>query len=229
MHKISQIKLVYNELCLGELKKKYDNNPEVMEYILFLMQCNALKNGYRPVYKYKTYIYEGKIRIKFMSDLLRVMPLTKVYVEPRAYSVQRKEVKINRELIQEYMKLTKDEIRELVDIVLENGILDSKYFVFKKYNNKIMRLYARFQVFTSHHRVLSIVYNILVTFFLAMIATSIGVLLLLMDIGEEYASQIPIAIKVLLGFITISGIPTIAWTLITTRPTKYEKDNHFND
>jgi hypothetical protein len=105
------------------------------------MQYEVLKEGRKVVYKYKTYIAEdGRIRIKYMSDLLRVMPLTKIDVNVRNIDYRdAKEIKIHKEKIQEYTRITKEQRQDLVNMILENEEWSPEYFVFKNYQNKIMR------------------------------------------------------------------------------------------
>jgi hypothetical protein len=63
MLKFNQIDFIYTEVCCKGLKNIRDVNHQQLEYILFLMQYHSLQDRERPLYKYKTYIYNGAVHI----------------------------------------------------------------------------------------------------------------------------------------------------------------------
>lgn len=226
MGKITHTELVYRELCYKKLKKTYLDKPDEIEKILFLMQYDALRNGRKPVYKYRTYIEDNKIRIKYMSDLLRVMTLTDIAIGRTNVSFADKEyIQENKEHIQEYIGFSNEKLDEVVNWVVKDGVLAPKYFTFKKYNNKIMRLFARFQNwFINHHALKGYVFVALTMFLLAMLVCCAVLISIFMSLGKEYYDQTMIVIKGLITIVIIAFIPWLALTIKITRPTKYEKE-----
>lgn len=229
MGKIAHTEFVYNELCFKEFKSMHENRPEKIERILFLMQYEALKEGKNPVYKYKTYIDGGTIQIKYLSDLLRVMPLTEIIVAERDVGYTgRQEVIKNREEIRKYAKLTNDKINELVAWVLENEEFDSKYFVYEIYRNKKRRLFARIAYYTAtRHFLKAFAFLNLTMFFAASIIASVVFIMLLPKL-MSMVDNFPVEVVITAGLLPIFiGILWLIWVWRWTRPIQYEIDNHY--
>lgn len=228
MLKSSHAELVYKEICYGELKNKFNNKPAEIERILFLMQYNAFKNGRMRVYKYKTYIDGTDIRIKYMSDLLRVMPLTDIIIGDRYDYNEKKDIEKNREEVKNYTDLSDERLKEIVKWVIENEELDPKYFVYGKYKSKLMRASARLHYYAKRHPLAAAFHSALAAYLAAiLIGLVIGLPIIQVSISKEYLYQMPYAIKGLIVMGGVPGIPWLLWSMKITKPTWYEKDKHY--
>ncbi|MGX8851077.1 hypothetical protein [Amedibacillus sp. YH-ame10] len=200
-----------------------NNSIEIFEDLLFLVQYDVLKQGKRSFLRGKIYLYDNKVRIKYLSDLLRVSSFH--FFRPKGASLNSLNSYI--EIMKKYMKLSDQEIVDKVMNIIKNEKLDEKYFEFKKYDSKPMRYMARISANGSEN-----MYGFIRTYlvsvptlamFLALVFVSIYVASV--DI-ELFIKNLPIiAFFIVIEFVMI-GIWVI-WTWKWMKPTKYEIENRY--
>jgi len=228
------LEAVYTTVCYTYLTKNKNATIEDAEKVLFLMQYNRMKKENRKLYDEKTYIRDDEIYIAYISDLLRVMAPTKMTIYPSlfAYSIWQNHPSIhtvirNEKKAEEYAKLPIDEITRKVNQIIETEELDSYYFVYKPYQNRKRRLFARYRgrMFTRTNL------KDTIKFF------GYSLLMLLLFPFTMFGLIIPlralfftIEIADIIVFTSIFLILFIPWLIITyrwTRPTDFEIENDY--
>jgi len=226
MRKHNWMATLYDYIVADYIKDKPEKAKDTMERILFLMQYDSILNDKKkPMLPYKIYIYEDEIRVRYISDLLRVTrEMGKFFVGGRSAPSWRG---INAEykyleLSKKYKKLAPNQIALRVERIIANETLSSKYFVFEKYEDKNMRKLARLNVFHLERPILFFFWLILTIYalvpYLTIFLISIYAIVdnTVVDKVLE-ARNIPIIV-----FMIIITIPWLIWTRKLTKPTEYE-------
>jgi|GEM_PF-1176692 len=226
MRKFNWVSLLYTYIVADYIKDKPEKAKDTIERILFLMQYDSLLNDKKKtMLPYKIYIYEDEIRVRYISDLLRVTRAMRLstgagssFPSWRGINDQYKYL----ELSKKYKKLAPNQIALRVERIIANEALNSKYFVFEKYEDKMMRKLARLSVYELEHPILFVFWALLMvctlTPFLAILLISIYAIVdnTVVDKVLE-ARNIPIII-----YMIIITIPWLIWTMKLTKPTEYE-------
>ena len=226
MRKHNWVATLYDYIVADYIKDKPEKAKDTMERILFLMQYDSILNDKKkPMLPYKIYIYEDEIRVRYISDLLRVTrEMGEFFVGGRSAPSWRG---INAEykyleLSKKYKKLAPNQIALRVERIIANETLNSKYFVFEKYEDKNMRKLARLNVFNLERPILFFFWLILTVYalvpYLTIFLISIYAVVdnTVVDKVLE-ARNIPIII-----YMIIITIPWLIWTMKLTKPTEYE-------
>ena len=226
MRKFNWVSLLYTYIVADYIKDKPEKAKDTIERILFLMQYDSLLNDKKKtMLPYKIYIYEDKIRVRYISDLLRVTRAMRLstgagssFPSWRGINDQYKYL----ELSKKYKKLAPNQIALRVERIIANEALNSKYFVFEKYEDKNMRKLARLNVFHLERPILFFFWLILTIYalvpYLTIFLISIYAIVdnTVVDKVLE-ARNIPIIV-----FMIIITIPWLIWTRKLTKPTEYE-------
>jgi len=229
-----KLSAIYTTVCYKYLTKNKEATIEDAEKILFLMQYTRLKEENRTVYDERTYINDEGIHITYISDLLRVMPPTEMSSYPSliTYGVWQNCPSIhtvirNEKEAEEYAKMPIDEITRKVNQIIETEELDNYYFVYKPYQSRKRRLFARYRgrMFTRTNL------KDTIKFF------GYSLLMLLLFLFTMFGLIIPlralfftIEIADIIVFTSIFLILFIPWLIITyrwTRPTDFEIENDY--
>jgi len=225
MRKFNWVSLLYTYIVADYIKDKPEKAKDTIERILFLMQYDSILNDKKkPMLPYKIYIYEDEIRVRYISDLLRVTRAKRLFNGVTSFPSWRsiKDEFKYLELSKKYKKLAPNQIALRVERIITNETLNSKYFVFEKYEDKMMRKLARLSVYELEHPILLVFWAVLMVFavvpYLAIILISIYAIVdnTIMDKVLE-ARNIPIII-----YMIIITIPWLIWTRKLTKPTEYE-------
>lgn len=195
---------------------------KTIEFLIFLAQKESLKKFEKPLLNEKIHIYEDKVKIPYISDLLRVGE--KQYISYRGYDItqMRKYLK----LLKKYKDYTDQAIEEEVKKNITENILSDKYFVYSDYCNKNYRRYARLIMNQENHACLSFIRKILITIIIAILV------IILMGIYFIYfaSGQVNLTIQNLL-FIMLIDFCLITiyvyWTLLWMKPTEFEIKNGY--
>jgi len=226
MRNYSWMATIYTYIVADYIKDKPENAKDTMERILFLMQYDSLLNDKKkPMLPYKIYIYEDEIRVRYISDLLRVTRAMRYFAGAGSRFLSWRDINDKYkylELSKKYKKLAPNQIALRVERIIANETLNSKYFVFEKYEDKMMRKLARLSVYELEHPILFIFWALLMvctlTPFLAILLISIYAIVdnTVVDKVLE-ARNIPIII-----YMIIITIPWLIWTMKLTKLTEYE-------
>lgn len=222
---------VYHMACTEKLHEDTKENIEVLEKVLLLAQYESLLKDGKPFLKYKIHIYEDNIRIKYISDLLRVSPINSFgsyYVSFYSFVIYKKRVK-------KYMRLNDNKRDEKVAEITSKLDLDKKYFVFEKYRNKHMRRVARLRMREEGNKLtqkadsgkgrgLNIRQALGLCICLPLLFMSI-LFTIECFVYEETARLTDLTTSLILSSVFL--IPYVIWTLMWMRPTKYEIENEF--
>ena len=223
---------VYYYICYKYLHGKPERKIENLEKILFLMQHQSLRESNKFFLRYKIYIYNDEIRIRYISDLLRVSPIIDFGGDGMAY---RKSMKYYQKKLVYFSKLSDDKLDERVKKIIEKGDLEEKYFVFEKYRDNRMRRIARLKMTEQkYHFTGSIEYGILAGISLrkaismCLIMTFLIPALLCLPLLITSGSIL--YFKYFMIFFIIASIFIIIysmWNYLWMRPTKYEIENGY--
>lgn len=133
---------VYGNLCAKYTSQYPKESIYKLEKILFLMQYESIKQYNSPLLAYNTYIYEDKIYLQYVSDLLRV---AKAHPDTDDYFIYSK---VRKYKYDKMMKTLANKTEQELDIEIELLIRENKlqrgYFFFEPGNNKNMRRLVRF-------------------------------------------------------------------------------------
>lgn len=190
---------------------------EKVEIMLVLIQNHFVNNGHRPIMVYKTYIDEGIIYHKYLSDVIRLRPIVP---EHCLYVYQ------DSEIVQECKKMTIDELKSALDNAIKNNLLNDDYFVLKKYNGPNFRGYARFtNRFSGKYMYITLYFTIIGSLFLMVLLLIYAFYFLgLLNVNYEYLMKrqndglIVIASSFFINIFIYKKVIKIFRT-----PTKYEK------
>jgi len=228
------LEAVYTTVCYKYLTKNKEATIEDAEKILFLMQYARLKEENRTVYDERTYINEEGIHITYISDLLRVMPPTEMSSYPSliTYGVWQNRPSIhtvirNEKEAEEYAKMPIAEIAKQVNEILQTEEFDRYYFVHKTYQNRRMRLQARFYGrICTRTKFKDIIKFFSYVFLLMMLClfTMGGLAILLRAIFFTIKLE---DIYVFISFYLSVFIPWLIITYKWTRPTIFEIENNY--
>lgn len=204
----------------------FTSNPSIdsLEKILFLIQVDSLEKDDRPFIKSKIYINGMKIRITYISDLLRVSPITEfgydsLYINPK--------MDIYLKRMKKYSKLNDVELQNAVNKVLNTKRLDGKYFTHDTYKNNLMRKWARLKLMGKNHRVL----EMFRAFFEISICFPLYICTLIFLFSYLISGNGAIKEKLfqLIGYTALFNIPYLIWMWIWMKPTKYEIEKGYED
>lgn len=201
----------------------------MIEKALFLTQYESIINENEPFYEYETYIYNNEIRIKYLSDRLRVMSMEIATAESTSGGY------LNFELMDKYMQSIKKnlntselELSLIVEKIIKQKKLNEKYFKFEKYNNSFLRKRARVSA-----RTLDVNFMLfMLKRFLGFIGYSCVLLYIVSVIQLVVDSKFPPTIESL-GFALLLSPFLILWMIWERKwmkPTKFElENNYFNE
>jgi len=226
MRKHNWVATLYDYIVADYIKDKPEKAKDTMERILFLMQYDSILNDKKkPMLPYKIYIYEDEIRVRYISDLLRVTrEMGKFFVGGRSAPSWRG---INAEykyleLSKKYKKLAPNQIALRVERIIANETLSSKYFVFEKYEDKNMRKLARLNVFHLERPILFFFWLILTIYALVPYLT-IFLISIYAIVDNTVVDKVLKARNIpIIAFMIIITIPWLIWTRKLTKPTEYE-------
>lgn len=127
-------------------KKKWDiNDIKRFEMLLALIQNDILNNGEPPILVFKTYISNGTIYHKYLSDIIRIRkPEFKMpYIQL-----------IDQNILDNYIDLSNDELEKLFKYKLDNKMFDTNYYVIDEYKGPSLKGIARFTADNSGYKYL---------------------------------------------------------------------------
>lgn len=232
MRKFDCMSRLYVKGCMDYIKEKPESAKENLENILFLLQYDSLqdKKNKKPFIPYKIYIDGDVIRIRFISDLFQVIKTMGNYwigargsFPPIPWHGPTDEYKYMN-LLEKYKSLPIEQIKLRVNEIMKSENLDSKYFIYGKYDDKFMRKIARFLAYGENN----FYKEKLFWFVLMIIVVCFGVLLTL----PHYEDIIVYDMNTLYtGFIMGAGIGIVIWFIwiwkIVMTPTQFEMDNDY--
>lgn len=220
--KFMRMNIIYTTICSQRLSKR---KVETVEYLLLLIQQESIELGMKPLICNPIYIDENTVRIKYLSDLLRVRRNMVIHYKGfNGNEMMKKYLKI----LSKYIKLSDAEIEKKALQLISKDDLDSKYFLYEKYDNIIMRKIARIEANRDIHSIASFIR----TFFVTIPAIIISVAILLGFYMIYFESRVDKDISILFPFLLIDSvfiIIFIIWSWIWSKPTEYEINQHNND
>lgn len=198
---------------------------KIIELLIFLAQKESLDKFKRPLINDKIYIYEGKVRIPYISDLFRVGE--KLYISYRGYDITR--MRDYLKLLEKYKAYTDQEIEYEVSKIIDMNNLPDKYFAYFDYNNNY-RKYSRLVMNQENHSILSFVRK----FFIAIPSFVVFILVLMGTYFINFSStKVNLSVQNLLFIILIDLcliVIYICWTLLWIKPTRFEiKNGYLNE
>lgn len=222
---------VYGFICSHYIKGKPENIKEKTEKILFLMQYESLHTGEKkPFIPYKIYIDGINIRVRYIHDILCVRKVMTNFARGggKAFPSWRgmKDILKYDKIFNKYAKESVEGIAERVQFILDNKDLDSKYFVFCKYEDKNSRRLARLWSRQEES------FSKWISWF---ILTVIALPLLFCVFVIFYASvrytveNLMIKILVYLSLLIVIDTPWFIWTWNwMNQPTQFELENGYD-
>lgn len=222
MYKSTRIEMIYNDICIDMIKDSVHSSPEAMEKIVFLLQYTSLKKDNKRLFRYKIYINNNKVRIEYLSDLLRTVPFTKITISYRDIGLwDNKAIRKCQKEVKKYIAMSTQEVDQLVEQILLNESLPSKYFVYQKYVNKRRRLIARHVSRYNDHFFRGWFFMVVSIFaFVALLSILFMVLLLICGVDKEYLNM---GSSWIILFIPV----WLFWAKYRLKPTNYEIENHY--
>lgn len=182
-----------------------------------LIQNELLKNGEKSILSCKTYIYEGTIYHKYLSDIIRVRQPKK-----RMPGFQY----IDKKILDKYRNMSNEELHKLFDQTLINNMFDTRYFVFDKYRGPNLKHIARLTSDASYYKYM-LMLNYFVKFPLLMFsALVIGFVFNRFDIFNvsleylNYRFENLISLMLMVGLATLLTLYKIIKKMIN--PTQFE-------
>lgn len=123
MH-IFWLRKIYSYMGYSYFSNK-NNDIVVFEYLLFLVQFEVLQNKKKSFLKEKIYIDGNKIRIKYISDLIRVRPF--VFVRGLGENLDSLNEYVS--IMQKYLAMGEDQIKKEVLYIIneKNWMRDILY------------------------------------------------------------------------------------------------------
>ncbi len=205
---------------------------EDIEKIIFLANCYVLEKYNRPMLKYKTYVYDNKIYLKFLSDLLRVMSYSDSNSAPMptARDVKEGEKYNYKKVIERYSKLDGDELNRQINEIISQKRFAGKYIVYGKNESNIMRYFARNSAWIYSHwsSILKWMLGWLsVGMICAWIVYGVANFLTLFGFYIDALYTIGNEIIPLMFFSVVTIVPWCLMTLRAIQPTKYEIENGY--
>ncbi|MGL5041765.1 MAG: hypothetical protein ACRC6X_01515 [Culicoidibacterales bacterium] len=217
--------LVYSHICrkyLEYLKEKEKRSIRSIEYILVIMHHESLKKGGKRLLRYPIYIDGEEVRIFYISDLLRVMPPT--MFGPDGIHNGREMDRYSK-MLNKYKKMPEEEVKEQALNIVNMGYLPQKDVVFRKYNNKYMRILARQRANKRKYPYKALLKFLLGLFNYGPTTLLIGLLIQLLVFKDR--TNIPD-----LAYISVVNLiflpPWIIWTVRWSKPTSFERENGYN-
>lgn len=213
------------EIC--EVSYLNDRKIEDIEKILFLANDCILEKYNKPMFKYKTYISRDKIYLKYLSDLLRVMPITKGGADPFGKDMKEGRKCEYAKTIKKFSKFSDEELDKAIREKFSKENFNEKYIIKGVYNSALMRLMARHAAWEYTH-LLTALKSILGWISWALIISWViyGLALGLSSFNIHFGI-LDINIMQFVFFTIITVIPWILWTYLWSRPTKYEIENGY--
>lgn len=216
--KIVKDNIIFSRFCNGKIDiKRPSKDIEKLEKVLFLMHVWSLEKKGKPLLTSHIYVNENKIRIPYLSDLMRVCPDFQIY-----YSSL--ELLVSEEYTIIYKELMRKEITSL-DKSIEQSIKSTRQplnLKKEKYNSVLYRKIARLYCRKNQHPFLSGIKTILIS----LPATLIPVIIIVMFWLAFVEGNNSISLLKILYLVIVEIIFIIIWILITlkqTSITEYEK------
>ncbi|MGX8851076.1 hypothetical protein [Amedibacillus sp. YH-ame10] len=220
----------YVHMVLGEEKNLINRKVSNIEKIIFLSQCYSLEKDGHSIVDFNTYIFEGRVYFKYLSDLLRVSKISGFYGEPIAKDFNRITNHHYHKVIEKYSKLSEDEIEREFKEKIKKVENDENNFLHKKCEFTIARLLARHSAWRYNHAaILPLLKTALsylcagfvlawIVYIIALCLTPFGIFLGILKL--DVASLIVISILIFPVW--------IFWTFKILHPTDYEMSNDYN-
>ncbi len=220
MH-ILWLRKIYSYMGASYFSNK-NNKIEIFEYLLFLVQYEVLQNKNKSFLREKIYIDGNNVRIKYISDLIRVRPFGFV----RALGEDIDSLNEYVIIMKKYMAMGNSQIEKEVIHILSEKKLDERYFVFRKYKSSFMRCNAR--VFAHDVGYKSFIRTYILN--LLTIAMLFALLYSYLYISSVDKNVLQENIHIFMFFViaeVILIIISIIWTYLWSKPTKYEIENGY--
>lgn len=211
---------VYGNLCARFNRQYPKESIYKLEKILFLMQYESIKQYNLPLLAYNTYIYEGKIYLPYVSDLLRVAkahPDTDdyyfIYSKVRKYKYDK--------MMKTLANKTEQELDIEIELLIRENKLQRGYFFFEPWDNKKMRKLARFM--TNKKSWMFVFFGpIAFLWFLALLTVIINLI-----IPNSGFYTIKEGIQALIFLFPIFILCVYIVFLLPLKPTKFEIENGY--
>lgn len=226
--KIIWMNHIYLYICSSYINK--NKRIDVLEAILLLMQIESIKNFGCPFYKYKTYIYDGNIRIPYLSDLLRISPIVTIPYGRHFYGPRRMDKYVN--MFKKYRNISEEEVFNRVEASIKE-LECSNYIVLKEYRNSWMRRRARLTINEGKKGVFPYIMRIIIGMLTFVYLFGFIMLNLAIHFHTEFSAylnhdiniEILKSTNILVFIITvILSIIWLLWTWQWIKPTRYELD-----
>lgn len=220
----------YVHMVLGEEKNLKKRKISDIEKIIFLSQCYSLdKNGHSMV-DFNTYIFNGRVYFKYLSDLLRIMPLGGFYGEPFAKDFERVTNHQYYIIIEKYSKLSEGELERQFKETMKKIENDNIHFIHRKCEFTVARLLARHSAWRYNHAALLPLFKTVLSYLCAgfIFAWIVYIIALCLSLFGIYMGILKLDV---IELITISMLIFPFWGIWTYRifqPTKYEIDQGYN-
>ena len=217
--KLRKMMVFYAVLC-EKLKNK--RPLKIMEYLVFLVQCDSLSKFKSPLIPYPIYIFRGEVKIPYISDLCRVSNI--FFISGSGYNEIFNPDKNKIKLFNKYKKFTNEEIETLALKKIQEIDKNSKCFYFSEYENKWLRLKARHVSNEMNH-----IFGLYVKRMLATLVVSLSLMYMCIFLGMVFNLSVieKLDLSRIFGTFIIFIVMLLfyfAWTWKWTRPTEIEKN-----
>lgn len=215
---------IYIYICSDYLIR-FPDKKNVLEAIIFLIQLESLNTFKRPFYKYKTFVDGNKIRIPYLSDLIRISPII-TFSNDHIYASKSMDKYIR--IFKKYKKMSDEEIFKKIEYYIKNRV-HSKYIILKKYSNSNLRRIARLKIMDSNCNII----KFLLRKFIGLLAFIyfFGSIFLYIFINNNIleSKYIENILPILFVLSIILGFIWWKWTWSWMKPTEYEARNNYID
>lgn len=215
------------EIC----ESSYLNNRKIedIEKILFLANDYILNKYNKPMLKYKTYISRDKIYLKYLSDLLRVMPITTGGADPFGKDMKEGRIYEYAKTIKKFSKFSDEELDKTIREKYSKENFNEKYIVKGLYRSVLMRLLARHVAWEYTHLLTALKSTLAWLSLVLLISWIIYGLALWLSLFNITLGILDINIIQFIFYTIITVIPWSLWTLKVIKPTKFEMENNYSN